>query len=108
MSDVMSATLRVPRRVSLTIAVPATLAAYKMYLIAALAGADLYAPAGTVSFLFGNWHVRRGDIIDMIATGMIFVELMKVTRIDERASQFRPSVLLRSAPSSRWRSFRQR
>jgi hypothetical protein len=79
MSDIMH---RAPRRVSLAIAAPVTVLAYKMYGLAALVGSDLYAPATTFSFLFGSWPVRRGDIIDAVATATIFVELMKSTRID--------------------------
>src|SRR4051812_4195252 len=79
MSDIM---MHVPRRVSLAIAAPVPILAYKMYLLAALVGSDLYAPAGTISFLIGSWPIRRGDIIDVIATATIFIELMKATRID--------------------------
>jgi hypothetical protein len=79
MSDIM---MRTPRRVSLAIAAPVPVLAYKMYLLAALVGTDLYAPADTISFLFGSWPVRCGDIIDVIATATIFIELMKATRID--------------------------
>lgn len=64
MSDIMHH--RVPRRVSLAIAAPVTILAYKMYLLAALAGTDLYAPATTFSFVFGSYPVRRGDVMDAI------------------------------------------
>ena len=63
MSDIMSTMLHVPRRVSLAIAAPAHLLAVKIYLIAAIAGADLYAPAGTIRSTDTQTFQRRSGLI---------------------------------------------